>query len=204
MHSFNPERLTAPATDLVSMEEIRRHCRVASDDDQHDDDLSAYVLAASAYLDGRSGILGRALISQGWRCAFSAFPAGRAICLMPGPVQAVTAVTYRQASDGAWTAISGVADWELLDDPAGALLYRPANEDWPDIADGYAEAVRVDFTAGYGDQPADVPQQVIQATKLLVGHWFENREAVVVGSVTAGELPLAVKALLAPLHHGSF
>lgn len=38
------------------------------------------------------------------------------------------------------------------------------------------------------------------AMLLLIGHWFENREAVVVGSTTS-ELPMAVEALIAPYRH---
>jgi len=42
-----------------------------------------------------------------------------------------------------------------------------------------------------------VPEPLLQAMKLLVGHWFENREGVLIG-VTARELPLAVQSLIFP------
>ncbi|MDI5890608.1 head-tail connector protein [Halomonas rhizosphaerae] len=38
------------------------------------------------------------------------------------------------------------------------------------------------------------------AMLLLIGHWFENREAVVIGSSPA-ELPMAVEALISPYRH---
>jgi len=38
------------------------------------------------------------------------------------------------------------------------------------------------------------------AMLLLIGHWYENREAVVTGS-TATELPMAVHALIGPHRH---
>lgn len=38
------------------------------------------------------------------------------------------------------------------------------------------------------------------AMLLLIGHWFENREAVVIGTIVA-ELPMAVEALIAPYRH---
>ncbi|PHM73029.1 head-tail connector protein [Xenorhabdus sp. KJ12.1] len=40
-------------------------------------------------------------------------------------------------------------------------------------------------------------EAVIQALLLLIGHWYENRTAVVVGQ-SAATLPFAVKALLQP------
>jgi uncharacterized phiE125 gp8 family phage protein len=59
---------------------------------------------------------------------------------------------------------------------------------------------RVTYAAGYtaaGDVWA-APVDIQQAVLLLVGHWFENREAVVVGESGTAELPLAVSALLDP------
>ncbi|APC45960.1 head-tail connector II [Halomonas phage QHHSV-1] len=38
------------------------------------------------------------------------------------------------------------------------------------------------------------------AMLLLIGHWFLNREAVVIGSSTA-EVPMAVEALISPYRH---
>lgn len=57
------------------------------------------------------------------------------------------------------------------------------------------------YDAGYSSTGDDenettAPEDVKQAVLLLVGHWFENREAVVVGDSATGELPLAVSALL--------
>ncbi len=49
-----------------------------------------------------------------------------------------------------------------------------------------------------GDETALVLNDSIRAAMLLmVGHWYENREAVIVGSISS-ELPLAVECLLHP------
>jgi uncharacterized phiE125 gp8 family phage protein len=50
--------------------------------------------------------------------------------------------------------------------------------------------------AGYGGSHT-VPEPIKQAILLLVGAWFENREAVLTGTIVA-TLPFAVDALLAP------
>ena len=54
-------------------------------------------------------------------------------------------------------------------------------------------------------EPTDTSALVLDddlttAMLLLIGHWFENREAVVIGSITA-ELPMAVEALIGPYRH---
>ena len=59
-----------------------------------------------------------------------------------------------------------------------------------------APRLRVRYTAGWTDGLQPTPVQL--AGKLLVGHWYENREAVVVQGAVPHEVPLAVDRLLAP------
>ena len=44
---------------------------------------------------------------------------------------------------------------------------------------------------------------ITTAMLLMIGHWFENRESVVVGTTTS-ELPMAVDALICPYRHYHF
>ena len=53
------------------------------------------------------------------------------------------------------------------------------------------------LTAGYGDEASDVPAPIRHAIKLLVAHWFEQREPVVLGSAPQ-EVPGTVAGLLLP------
>ena len=46
-------------------------------------------------------------------------------------------------------------------------------------------------------RPADVPEPLRQAIRLLVAHWYENRGLIAVGGQTA-VLPATVAALIAP------
>jgi uncharacterized phiE125 gp8 family phage protein len=58
-----------------------------------------------------------------------------------------------------------------------------------------ANGIEIDFVAGYGDAPSDVPQPIRQALLLLVAHWYENREPVEIGA-TATVIPGSVSSLL--------
>jgi len=57
-------------------------------------------------------------------------------------------------------------------------------------------AVRIKFTAGYGAAGA-VPSDLASALMLLVAHWDQNREPVVIGTIVSS-VPLSVESLLAP------
>jgi hypothetical protein len=57
-------------------------------------------------------------------------------------------------------------------------------------------SVRVKFTAGYG-AAASVPSDLVSALMLLIAHWDQNREPVVIGTITSA-LPMSVDTLLAP------
>ena len=63
------------------------------------------------------------------------------------------------------------------------------------------DAVKVTYTAGYGPASA-VPQGIVQAILLCIGHWYEHRTAVAEGSW--GPIPRGVEALLAPYSWGSY
>ncbi|SDO72583.1 Phage gp6-like head-tail connector protein [Halomonas shengliensis] len=78
----------------------------------------------------------------------------------------------------------------LVENQTGRTLYATEGE------------IPVDAETG---EPTDEHALVLDddlttAMLLLIGHWFENREAVVIGTITS-ELPLAVEALIAPYRH---
>ncbi|WP_350354072.1 head-tail connector protein [Thermoanaerobacterium sp. RBIITD] len=70
---------------------------------------------------------------------------------------------------------------------------------WPLDCALRSDAVKIRFKAGY----SEVPKSIKQAMLLLIGHFYEHREAVNIGGGTVGggeikELPLAVSSLLRP------
>ena len=84
--------------------------------------------------------------------------------------------------------------------PTAIVLKRDA-EGWYVQADGPATATRV-FVNMTCAMPAHLLPMVKTAVIMLVGHWFEHREAV--SDVTMGEVPMSVNALLAPLRRAAF
>ena len=71
---------------------------------------------------------------------------------------------------------------------------------FPDFTPYPVSSVRIRYTAGYktgGPDCLKIPEEIKQALKLLIGHFYENRESVVVGTV-ANKVPFSVEALLYP------
>jgi uncharacterized phiE125 gp8 family phage protein len=68
-------------------------------------------------------------------------------------------------------------------------------ETWPDTYP-VTNAVEIDFTAGYGANPDSVPNAIKTAIKVLVRHWYDNRDPVELGSVQ--KMPFHVDALIGP------
>jgi uncharacterized phiE125 gp8 family phage protein len=89
---------------------------------------------------------------------------------------------------------SGTQEFRLDRDHVPALIYPLYLSVWPSVRLD-DKAVQITYLAGYGGA-ANVPTPAKHAIKMLVGHWYANREAV----GNAGQnVPMGVAALLEPL-----
>lgn len=183
-----PVLVTAAATTPVTTAEAKAHLRV--DHSTEDTLIGSLVQAATDHLDGYSGILGRCLVTQTWRQDFDSFERNMRLPLLAA---GITSAVY--VDDNAAETTITSTNYELQADDLGSFVRFIDDYAFPS---GLAEtrALRVTFTAGYGAAAA-VPAAIKAAILLLVGHWYFNREAVVVG-IAPAELPMAVNALLAP------
>lgn len=137
----------------------------------------------------------RALCTQTWRLQLDAFPADQSFLRLPRPpLQAVTSVQYVDQSGTlvTWASSNYVVDPDSLP----GRLHLAYGVSWPSPR-CQANAVRVTYTAGYGDAGDAVPEALRHALKLLVGAWYEHREPLVTGAI-ATTLPFSVQALLGP------
>lgn len=185
MHA--PVQVAAPEVTPVSLAEAKAHLRVESTDE--DALITVLIAAAVAYADGWSGILGRCLITQSWRQDFDCTDAE---LRLPLPVIAITEMRVFGADDNTGATVDA-ANYELQRDERGSFVRIDDDYSWPtDLAE--TRAVRVTFTAGYGAAAADVPADLRVGLLLLIGHWYQNREAVNVGNITTS-LPFGVDAL---------
>lgn len=180
--------ITAPADEPVALDDAKLHLRVDIDDD--DDLIEALIIAAREYVEA---ITRRALITQTWDLYLDEFPAGESLALPYPALQSVTGVYYTPDGESEQTFSADDYEVDTVSTPGRIVLASDAS--WPGDTLTETNGVRVRFIAGYGDDAADVPQAIRQAMLMLIGHWYENREATVgVGSMQT--VPFAVEALL--------
>lgn len=181
---------TAPAAEPVTLEEAKLHLRVDHDDE--DDYIAGLVTAAREMVER---LTGRQLVAATWDFVYARFPCGGwgELYLPAAPVQSVTSVSYVDGDGDAQTVDADA--WELSAASEPAIIRPAVGYTWPATADTL-EAVTVRAVCGYGDAD-DVPQSLRRAVLLIVGHWYTNREAVVVGTI-ATSLPAGLEWILQP------
>lgn len=189
--------VTAPSVEPVSLAEAKLHCRI----DVTDDDalVTAQIVAARAYCEQWTR---RALITQTWEDVLNEWPLGREHVLPLAPLASIVSVKY--TDDAGVEATMPAGDY-LVDSTRtpGRIVLR-SSASWPSVALQESHGVRIRFTAGYGAAASTVPQSIRQGLLLLIGTWYENREAMafVVGMPT--EIPHTIQALWRPYQVARF
>ncbi|WP_428526021.1 head-tail connector protein [Roseibium sp.] len=189
---LRPKRILAPTETPVTVEDAKCHLRVSSSED--DALIAGLIDTAVDSFDGRAGILGRCLVWQTWKAWFHGFPCGRSVRL-PFPDVDAASVVVRYLDTTASEQTFPATGFNVFEDTGGAYLLRHPEGLWPATCDR-PDAVSVEFRAGFGSA-AEVPGALKSAILLLVGHLYENREAVTQGA-RAGEMPLGAMHLAGP------
>ena len=179
-----PEVLTPPASEPVSLAEARAHLRVTTDEE--DALIGRLIASARQRVEAELGI---ALITTAFREGGDGWEldaVGR-LNLGRGPLIAVDALAVANAA-GTFTGVPADRYLAEIGSRPGTLVATGAGLPAPGRATG---GVRIDYRAGFGADPASVPQPLRQAILLLVAEAFEHREPVVAAL-------LSVEAWLAP------
>lgn len=179
---WNLEQVTAPAQEPLTLAEAKEHLNI--EDSEKDTFVQNLIKSVREQIDGPNGWLGRALITQTLELTLSDWPRRR-IYLPNPPVQSVTSVKYLDA-DGV-EQIFAASNYRVVTKPHAGFVEIDPDASWPTLGD-FADAIRVRYTAGYGDNPDDVPEPIRHYMKLLLADADINRETIVVGT-TAAELP---------------
>jgi uncharacterized phiE125 gp8 family phage protein len=167
--------ITAPTTEPITTAEAKDHLRVTfSDDDTY---IDALIATARQIVEARSGMR---LFSQTvelradfWsEIGLSDPRRSDLVSLRVAPVQSVSSVKYYDDDDVDTTMTSSLYWTDLSSVPCRIQV----KNEWPSINDR-AGNIRITMIAGWATTGA-IPEIFKSAIKLLVGHYYENREEV--------------------------
>lgn len=184
--TLRPKLITAPGL-VVSLAEVKAQSRITwdGDDDQY---IETLINAATTHLEG---IAGRCFLEQEWTQEFSCF--ADVMNLPKGDLISISEITYYDADNNLQTASTDI--YAGFTDFHGAFVTLKYGASWLSTA-RRLDAVKVKWKAGFSNEAAQVPTDIKHAIKLLVAHWYVNREAVGEGGYK--ELPFACRHLMMP------
>lgn len=173
----------------LSVFEAKRQLRIEPQDTDQDDHIASLCASAGSHIERE---LGYPILRQTRETHLSCFPRGP-IWLGGGDALTVLEIRYTDTAGAAQVLAQSAYAVDAVSQPA--KVYPAPSTSWPSTSPVPGAAV-VKWQAGW-ETPADVPDDLLHAMKLLVGHWDQNREAVVVGSVNS-DLRVALDELLSP------
>jgi uncharacterized phiE125 gp8 family phage protein len=197
---FSLIQITEPSHEPLSLAEVKDFLRVDATD--QDAVLTALIVAARSHVEQ---YLNRALVSRKFRLKFDRTPGSwpfsygfgssllspyREIHLPICPVISVDSFTAVDMNTG----LPVDVEYQLSTESEPARLQPPYGQAWP-ISRWVIESIAIEFTSGYEDNTVSpvvgvIPEPLLLAMKLMIGHWYENRESQV--------MPDAAKNLMAP------
>lgn len=179
--------VTPAASDPVTTAEAKSHLRVEVSDD---DTLISNLISAATEL--AQTITGRQFINATFDYTLDGFPSGDQIILPRSPLSSVSSITYTDADGNTGQVFSSSSyTADTYHTPGRVALKYGAS--WPSHR-REANGVVIRFVAGYGANTTDVPEAARQAILLMVGHWYEHREAA--SELSLREVPMAARSLL--------
>lgn len=179
---------------MVTLTRAKLHLRPATTEEEaaayndEDANIQGLILGAYQYAEHYTQAT---LTARTKTLVLDGFPAGSDAIELPwSPVTAVESLEYIDPEG-----IEQSLDAETLrldTRPIYPLLAPQWGSRWPSTTNE-PESVTITATAGAAETPPDVEIAIL----LLVGHWYENRESVVIGTISSS-VPMGVDMLLAP------
>jgi uncharacterized phiE125 gp8 family phage protein len=203
-------RTIGPAQEPIGIDELRLHCRIteldesdagAADAAVEEALLNALIQTAREMVEGLCG----PLITQTWEQYEQGFPSGNSLRLWKPRVQAVSGLTYTDDDSTETTLSTTYYSTDVINEFRPAVVLN-TDYSWPTVTLHPVNPIKVTFTAGYGDEPEDVPAAIRQAMLILCGHLYENREMynISISGNSVVPIPWTTEALLAPYRAWGF
>lgn len=180
---------TPPVNEPMSLQEAKDHLKV----DLVDDDSYIDPLITAARLEAED-FMERALVTQTWELFLDCFPATtwHPILVPRPPLLSITSIKYID-TDGieqTWAA----SEYKVDTASTPGRIYPAFGKSWPSTR-LEANAVTIEFLAGYGPNAQDVPENIVHAIKLILSDRYEHRGSIAAG-FKAELIPNSAQALM--------
>lgn len=194
LFGYQLKQLTSPSFEPIDLENARSQCRVESDENHYDSELSELITVAREDVESQTMLV---LCRRTFRIKLDRFPDlckdGRETIFLPGtPIATIESIQYFDAGGAEITLDSEKYSLVADDDQAPGFVEPVFGESWP-ATQNRAAAVTIDFTAGF-ETMADVPAKAKHAVRMLVSHWFKNKEETAERRLT--ENPVGAQRLI--------
>lgn len=170
-------------TEPVSLSEAKAQCRM-SDDTSEDTFITSLIAPARAYVERVSRFQ---LVATTRSETFSRW--GDYLEIYRRPIATVDSVDYIDEAGTAAEYTGFLADINRFP----LRIYPGVDDEFPGMAEG--GAITVTYTTGAVDDESEEYLIAKRAILLLIGHWFEFREAALIG-IVSDEIAFCVSSLL--------
>jgi uncharacterized phiE125 gp8 family phage protein len=171
------ELVTSPDAEPVTLEEAKAHARVYTDAD--DTEITAFIAASREMTERNTR---RQLITAEYVMTARGFPRARWFELPRPPLQSVESIKYLDV-EGQEQTLSASAYTVRTGGQVYGSVHLNQGFDWPTTIE-QQDSVSIEFTAGYGGA-ASVPACIKSGMLLLIANAYENREEIVVGTISS-------------------
>lgn len=195
---FSLKETSAPQNEPITVAEVKDHLRISNN--VEDDLLRGLITSERKLLEQNYSVK---LINQTWELKLDSWPWGADCIEIPFyPLGSVTSIAYLDANGNSQTWSSSEYDVDV-DSVPPRIAVLP-DYVYPSLETGRIKPITITLVAGYGDDGSYVPDPILIALKMMVGHRYENREAT--GSVDSETkiTPLGVDHLMAPYRQYGF
>jgi uncharacterized phiE125 gp8 family phage protein len=180
------KRTADSTSEPIEVWEAKQHLRVRhSDDDTY---ISSLITAARNMAESYTN---RSFFTQTWVMALAYFP-NECIELKRGVTASITTLKYYDTANSLTT-------WDAanyrLDNSDEIAIIQP-DVSWPTGVYDRSDAVEITYVTGWATT-AEIPEGIKSAVKFIVGHLYENRQDVIVGS-QVNQVPMTSRYSLDP------
>jgi uncharacterized phiE125 gp8 family phage protein len=159
-------------TKVVGVVEVRQHLRIT--DTSEDRILAEDIEAAYDFLSGPDGWLGRCCLLEEEFMAYASGPTQGSFEVPLRPLRSISSFGSLQV-DGSYLAID-TGSYYSPEGVFGSIVRSSWQTPWPYYGQPHRRAYRMQFKAGFGTTKESIPSPIRKAIRMLVGHWYNQRE----------------------------